>query len=528
MKALILGGENSFVRDNLSEKLSDFDIEVVSIWHWDHSKPISKIPQGCDTVIVLKDMTGHPQRNVVRQLAKRQGLTFIEIPRKWAVAQKHLQRLGLPSKSGVVDTPTSFEGEDFNVTLARVIEMSCEMYKADSTSRPNPQKVADALNIPTWHHALQRGISAGVLRASNETNEVVDIDNLNGDGWSLSEMVGMYLNDYPEAVLKINELCMWLADTLSRKNNKSFKTQVKRFVTSTKKKWVRCSRKAGTHADRIYIDGLKFKWLEELSREHYDQWGTFPKLSEIRDRGKDIFGSTYSQRLHTKVIESLQNELAEVSDPVSEENVRPVSDEHAIDLEPPTLTPIKEETVETEKTTKSKKQRPRKLKSSLLRESIAKHFNLLGKVRDSEVARMVGCSADSVRRYRMEFGVACMSKNPSDTPPPGLGPYERAEVELQTQIEKAKQPVLEIKTFDTSSQRPAPNTEQFVPNTDQVVLHLLQNLNDALARIDALETKVAELESSSGTVKVRAEGSLGAKVDDLLESGFSVKLEVTQ
>ena len=64
MKALIVGGEPNFVKNVLTERLLEYDIEVFSVWDWDHSKPITKIPSECDCVIVVKDMTGHTQRNV--------------------------------------------------------------------------------------------------------------------------------------------------------------------------------------------------------------------------------------------------------------------------------------------------------------------------------------------------------------------------------------------------------------------------------------------------------------------------------
>ena len=91
MKALVLGGENTFIRDNFAKRLAKFNIDVNWIWHWDHTKPVSKLPSQCECVVVVKDMTGHNQRNVVRHLAKRAGVRFVEIPRKWSVAQGHLK-----------------------------------------------------------------------------------------------------------------------------------------------------------------------------------------------------------------------------------------------------------------------------------------------------------------------------------------------------------------------------------------------------------------------------------------------------
>lgn len=484
MKAFVLGGEEKFIRNQLSPKLLDFGIDVVSIWNWDNRKPVAYIPAECDTVIVIKDMTGHTQRNVVRTLAKKQGLRFIEVPRKWSIIQKHLTALGLTSDSNPPLTQ-SIDGEDFQATFSKVVEAAYEAFKENPKKRPTAEKIAKSLKIPSWHLALQKGIATGVAKANGEDVDVTKVE----DGWSLFEMVGMCLNDYPEMIRDLSNLCHFVADLVESKNDAAFQKEVKGYVSRIKKAWVRCSRKAETHPDRIYIDGLKTKWFEEYARNRHANDGEFPQYSESNVYARSVFDSQLTRSLYRAVVDSLNEEMN--PDPVVEDTVEvaetepvAVGDNHAICVEP-----IVMEEPKPKKKAKTKK--PRRLKSKALREQIARFFHLLGKCQDSQIAELAGCSTDSVRLYRVELGIDKFSKG-----------------QPQSKAEDLNLLPLELVEFDTKSQ--------------PVDYKRLET------KIAELESKVAELESRRGTVGKPPRTSMGEKVDELIAAGFKVKLEVTQ
>ena len=128
MNALIVGGERTFIKNVLGPRLEKEGITIGSIWDWDKSKPIQSIPSGCDSVIVVKDMTNHGQRDAVRLLARRGGLPFAEIPRKWAVAYNDLVKAGFIQRGDSVSRnrkKTNGDAlilqEDYTQTFGRII-----------------------------------------------------------------------------------------------------------------------------------------------------------------------------------------------------------------------------------------------------------------------------------------------------------------------------------------------------------------------------------------------------------------------
>tara|TARA_X000000950_G_scaffold225195_2_gene271525 strand:+ start:6367 stop:7917 length:1551 start_codon:yes stop_codon:yes gene_type:complete len=514
MKALIVGGEPNFIKNVLTKRLLGYDIEVFSVWDWDHSKPITKIPTECDCVIVVKDMTGHTQRNVARQLAKRQGLMFIEIPRKWAVIKEHFKVLGLIPNSEKSDDVLHVQGEDFAVVFARVVECSYGMYK-QSGVRPSAAEVSAQLDIPTWHLAMQKGIATGVAKANGEMFNPGEVN----DGWTIEGMVEIALNDYPEMIRDKANLCHFMADLLGKKNSKNFQKKVKGIAVRLRKRWVRSSRKAETHPDRRYIDGLKIKWFEDFARNHHNENSKFPAFSNANIRARQVFDSQLTRKLYNLVIETLEAELnpelKQVMEQV-EEQVEQVIEKTIPEVVPP----------------KQKPERKQVVKSKSLREAISKHFELLGKVHDSVVAEKVGCSTTTIRRYRLEKGIPKYA-----APKPPTQPQTRVEeVPLEAfsgfpnpPIEDAE-PVLALNEFNNTKEVGLSDALNLLRQDNALILESLKELIvknlDMEQRLVLKEKRIDELEKRLGMINELPD-TLGSKVDGLLASGFKVKLEVT-
>ena len=98
LKALVVGGEPSFVDSKFGPHLERAGIEPVGHWSWDLARAPGSLPQ-CELIVVIKDMVGHKLRNAAVFLAKKNGLRIAEVPRKWAKAEKHLFDLGLAKRS---------------------------------------------------------------------------------------------------------------------------------------------------------------------------------------------------------------------------------------------------------------------------------------------------------------------------------------------------------------------------------------------------------------------------------------------
>ena len=104
MKVLAVGGERSYVMGLLKSKFARFGLEFAAHWDYNNSCP-DDIPVGTEGVLCFKDMMPHTFYHKAKRLASKQGLPFVAIPRKEALAIKVLQE----SRFITMPTPTSPE-----------------------------------------------------------------------------------------------------------------------------------------------------------------------------------------------------------------------------------------------------------------------------------------------------------------------------------------------------------------------------------------------------------------------------------
>ena len=411
MKALVVGGEFTFVRDVLAPRLAGVGIEVDNIWDWDHKKPIQGIPAGCDCVIVLKDMTNHCQRDTARRLAKRQGIGFAEIPRKWAVAHQQLIRAGLVASEGKgEDMGTEIEDggdvmvlqEDFTQTLARVVDFSRSHYEENS-KRPKASLVAASLGIPTYHVAMQRGINQGVATAKGQVED-------KGDPNSLNELIEIALQDHPESILDIADMTKMLTDMLNMKLTKAVKKNVLSRSLQIQRRWQRAADKPDDSPEKVFLRGLQLKWCEGFCRQWSDEKGDLPSYMDCNVASHQVFKSTMPKPMYEKVIAVLNPppEMPETSD---------AGDTKAETVAEPVQKNAKSGVSESrkKKSRKSGKKSRKSGKKSLepgrygMRQATLDKINpfrhLVGVEHDESVAEKAGVSRTSVRRYRQANGI---------------------------------------------------------------------------------------------------------------------------
>ena len=112
MRVFIAGGEPSLVEGNLARNLSQEGIEIGQ-----HAPTPAQfkdvIPTDCAGVIVIRDMISHPYYYRVNEAARKAGVPFACIPRKWSTAQQVLRVQGfLKPVNGKVPPPAIVTEED--------------------------------------------------------------------------------------------------------------------------------------------------------------------------------------------------------------------------------------------------------------------------------------------------------------------------------------------------------------------------------------------------------------------------------
>jgi len=95
-KALVVGGQGSFVKEKLSKSLSRHGVAVSVHLSWDKRRPPSKLPKDIDLVYICTDMVGHGLSVPCMQYARDLGIPYVNGTRKWAESLERLTQAGFP------------------------------------------------------------------------------------------------------------------------------------------------------------------------------------------------------------------------------------------------------------------------------------------------------------------------------------------------------------------------------------------------------------------------------------------------
>jgi hypothetical protein len=96
LKALVVGGEHSYVIGTLSTQLARHDIGVHEHWSWDLARAPSALPKSIDLVYILTDLVGHNLSIKAVDHARAAGIPIVNSVRKWAEATGRLTAAKFP------------------------------------------------------------------------------------------------------------------------------------------------------------------------------------------------------------------------------------------------------------------------------------------------------------------------------------------------------------------------------------------------------------------------------------------------
>lgn len=104
-RALVVGGQEAYVKDRLSRNLARHGIGVHTHWSWTRRKAPAKFPVDIDLVYICTDMVGHNLATPSVDYARAAGIPFVNGTRKWAESIERLTQAGYPLLDPMNDLP---------------------------------------------------------------------------------------------------------------------------------------------------------------------------------------------------------------------------------------------------------------------------------------------------------------------------------------------------------------------------------------------------------------------------------------
>jgi hypothetical protein len=218
IKALVVGGEPSFVDAKFAPHLVEAGIEPIGHWSWDLKKPPHSLPD-CDLVVVIKDMVPHMLRDQAIMLAKRRGLRIAEVPRKWVKAEKHLTELGLvhhtvpPPATEIATVAEAMEvARAVSLAICREgrLPAAAEIHSKAALKGIDPDLLEDSICKEAIHHGLARAKTEGII--------IMDMERKNRTAGSLTDWTEILLDDDPARILDLKALFTEVTTNLAKDN----------------------------------------------------------------------------------------------------------------------------------------------------------------------------------------------------------------------------------------------------------------------------------------------------------------------
>jgi len=124
LKALVVGGEHSYIIGTLSTQLARHDIGVHEHWSWDLARAPAAIPKGIDLIYVLTDLVGHNLSNKAVDLSRATGIPFVNSVRKWAAATERLTAAKFPILNPSIPMTTGVPNNPFPTDKRRKLYLT--------------------------------------------------------------------------------------------------------------------------------------------------------------------------------------------------------------------------------------------------------------------------------------------------------------------------------------------------------------------------------------------------------------------
>jgi hypothetical protein len=170
-RGLLVGGPGDIYRDIQPRMLEDFGIDLEQHWRSEAGmKRVVKetLPSGCEVVIILTDMVGHANGQLVVKLAKTAGISYALTGRKRSAWVTGLLAMGFEQKPGWLKPVVAvFPAPKLEtVTAEQIEEMTVAVAPATLTPSPASVPLATTREVEhvQRHTELQRDARIDVVR----------------------------------------------------------------------------------------------------------------------------------------------------------------------------------------------------------------------------------------------------------------------------------------------------------------------------------------------------------------------------
>lgn len=216
MRVFIAGGEPDMVAGNLARNLNQEGIEIGR--HTPTAAAFNDIiPTGCEGVIVIRDMISHPYYYRVNEAARKAGVPFACIPRKWSTAQQVLRVQGfLKPVNGKIPPPAVVTEEDL-----REVGVAYLQAEREGGRIPATHEIVAALRRAFGSQLLitsaqHRDWTSRAIRASVEKTVWVGEAPANAPtpGTTLAEWIQVAIEEDPSRLGDVPRLLAYVTDLL--------------------------------------------------------------------------------------------------------------------------------------------------------------------------------------------------------------------------------------------------------------------------------------------------------------------------
>lgn len=203
MRTLIVGGTKNFINNSLRGNLADLGLNIT--WHIDDSSRSTSIPEGCECVLVLKEMTGGGVVKTFKTEAKRLGIRHAEIPHKFSKARQTLLVSGIVSQDDLnkadnkrVSSPTEVVATPERKAEAAVQFILERLRKGIMRTSRDMLRAHMKTVFGPGHSISDKGVRKARALAATRFEEE-QLKALSGIDSVVRDSIHMFIDDYPES-----------------------------------------------------------------------------------------------------------------------------------------------------------------------------------------------------------------------------------------------------------------------------------------------------------------------------------------
>jgi hypothetical protein len=287
---LVVGSDPTFVREKLTPKLQNHSIQVVGHWGWT-DPPKNTLPKNTEGIILIVAEATSSMAAQARSLARNQGISVAEVPRKFSKALDVLHRVGFTNN----DTAT--ESEDETATESDIFESILACCREEKVKGRTPS-FSEVTEVVTSIHGSDNTVpeamykrAVAMVKAEGPPPKPKAEENTFE---RLVEWAFLYIEEEPERT--DDTIVGFLHNEHDFPRGSQYRKAVKTARDNFLAKWGR-HYKSLTDQELQQLLAMKTAWCERFIRREMAATGVPPRYPVIRHACKTVFGKSTSDSL---------------------------------------------------------------------------------------------------------------------------------------------------------------------------------------------------------------------------------------